>query len=195
MSYPNWFKQIAQYNFEQFLLPEAGKPNLRYLQLGVFTGDASLWLLEKVLTHDTSRLADVDTWKGAANEPVQEEMDFEDVYSTYLNKIKDYKVRIERFTTADFLLSQYGCDRPLGEYFDFIYVDAHHTSASAFLDSELSWPLLRSGGILAIDDYEWLHPGGNPIHAPKLGIHMFLDRHEGEYKLLAKNSQVWIRKH
>jgi len=167
------------------------------LQLGVFIGDASVWLLEKILTGSGSILTDVDTWRGAANEPVQEEMNFEDVYNTYLYKVDDYekKVSIRRCTTTDYLLAQYGPDRPLGEYFDFIYVDAHHTSASAFLDCELSWPLLKSGGILAIDDYEWLHPDGVDIHAPKLGIHMFLDRHDGEYKLLAKNQQVWLRKH
>jgi hypothetical protein len=54
--------------------------------------------------------------------------------------------------------------------------------------------LLKSGGILAIDDYEWLHPDGVEIHAPKLGIHMFLDRHENEYKKLIVNQQYWIRK-
>jgi hypothetical protein len=195
MTYPNWFAQIAQHNFEQFLLPEAGKPRLRYLQLGCFTGDASLWLLENILTSKDSVLTDVDTWAGAPNEPIQTAMDFDDVYATYLDKIKGYKVRIERFTTVDYLLGQYGCDRPLGEYFDFVYVDAHHTSASAFLDSELSWPLLKSGGILAIDDYEWQHPDGVEIHAPKLGILMFLDRHVGEYDELVRNQQLWIRKH
>jgi hypothetical protein len=195
--YPNWFKQIAQYNFEDYLLPMAGDPNLKFLQLGVFTGDASVWLLENVLTGQYSELTDVDTWQGADNEPIQEAMDFDDVYKTYFNKISKYKKRfnIRRCTTVEFLLAQYGPDRPLGEHFDFIYVDAHHTSASAFIDSELSWPLLKSGGILAIDDYEWLHPDGVEIHAPKLGIHMFLDRHAGEYEELARNSQLWIRKH
>ena len=162
----------------------------------MFTGDASLWLLENILTAQTSTLDDVDTWRGAANEPIQEEMDFEDVYNTYLDKTSEYKktIRVRRTTTTGYLLAQYGCDRPLGEHFDFIYVDAHHTSASAFLDCELSWSLLKSGGLLAIDDYEWLHPDGVEIHAPKLGIHMFLDRHAGEFDTLIVNSQYWLRK-
>jgi hypothetical protein len=192
MEYPNWFKQIAQDNFEQFLTPLASKPNLEFLQLGVFTGDASVWLLENILTGEGSNLEDVDTWEGALNEPIQEEMDFEDVYNTYLEKVSKYGDTVYqwRMTTQKFLLSNYSDGNC-----DFIYVDAHHTSASAFLDCELSWPLLKSGGILAIDDYEWTHPDGVEIHGPKLGIHMFLDRHEGEYKLLAKNHQVWLQKH
>jgi hypothetical protein len=191
MEYPNWFKQIAQNNFEQFLTPLAGKPDLSFLQLGVFTGDASVWLLENVLTGSGSILMDIDTWEGAANEPVQEEMDFNDVFYTYRAKTDHFHNRLfKQITTFEFLF-KYNYIK----HYDFIYVDAHHTSASAFLDCELSWPLLNSGGILAIDDYEWTHPDGVDIHGPQLGIHMFLDRHEGEYKLLVKNQQVWLRKH
>jgi hypothetical protein len=189
MEYPNWFKQIAQHNFEQFLTPLAGETDLSFLQLGVFTGDASVWLLENILTGSGSMLMDIDTWEGAPNEPIQEEMDFVSVYDTYKHKVGHFPNRFHAIlTTQEFLL------KPTKSKYDFIYVDAHHTSASAFLDCELSWPLLKSGGILAIDDYEWTHPDGVEIHAPKLGIHMFLDRHEGEYKLLVKNQQVWIRK-
>jgi hypothetical protein len=192
MTYPNWFKQIAQYNFEDYLLPLAGDSNLKFLQLGVFTGDASVWLLDNILTGEASVLCDVDTWAGADNEPIQEQMDFSDVYSTYLAKTERFSnLNSIKMKTQEFLLRNTSTEPS----FDFIYVDAHHTSASAFVDCELSWPLLKSGGILAIDDYEWQHPDGVEIHAPKLGIHMFLDRHTGEYTELARNSQVWIRKY
>ena len=188
--YPNWFRQIAQHNFEEFLLPEAGKTDLTYLQLGCFTGDASVWLLENVLTGSGSILMDVDTWRGAPNEPIQTQMDFDDVFYTYRAKTDHFHNRLfKQITTFDYLFKY----NYMKEY-DFIYVDAHHTSASAFLDSELSWPLLKSDGILAIDDYEWQHPDGVDIHAPKIGIHMFLDRHEGEYDELVRNQQLWIRK-
>ena len=187
--YPNWFNVTAKANFERFLLPEAGKPNLNYLQLGAFTGDASVWLLDNILTHEYSSLTDVDTWEGAENEPIQEEMNFANVYATYVSKVNHRNSQHYIMTSQEYLLAQ-----RLSKGFDFIYVDAHHTAASAFLDSELSWPLLKSQGILAIDDYEWLHPDGVDIHAPKLGIHMFLDRHTGEYDELVRNQQVWIRK-
>jgi hypothetical protein len=192
VTYPNWFKQIAQHNFEQFLLPLAGKDDLKFLQLGVFTGDASVWMAQNILTGKGSYLTDVDTWEGADNEPIQEAMDFDDVYVTYSNKVKDLPVTPVTMRSDEYILRVRGV---FLEAYDFIYVDAHHTSASALLDCELSWPLLKSGGILAIDDYEWQHPDGIEIHAPKLGIHMFLDRHTGEYTELARNSQVWIRKH
>ena len=62
--YPNWFEYVRP-NFEEFLTPLAGKESLRLLQLGVFTGDASVWLMENVLTHPSSTLIDIDTWQGS----------------------------------------------------------------------------------------------------------------------------------
>jgi predicted O-methyltransferase YrrM len=193
--YPNWFAKSAQFNFEEFLTPLAGIDKLRFLQLGAFTGDASVWMLENILTGQYSKLTDVDTWEGS-KELAHEDMDFDEVYNIYQKKISKYwkQVRVERCTTTDYLLAQYGCDRPLGEYFDFIYVDADHTTVGVLLDGELSWPLLKSGGIMSFDDYTWGHESGDPRLAPMVGIDLFLHRHQGEYELLAKNTQVWIKK-
>lgn len=192
MTYPNWFEQTAQHNFEEFLLPLAGQPDLRFLQLGVFTGDASVWLCENVLTGKGSLLIDVDTWEGS-DEETHKSMDFVSVYDTYRHKT-DHFHQISKVTdtSQNFLVT------PLSilqrNYFDFIYVDADHTTVGVLLDAELSWPLLKSGGILAFDDYTWNHESGDPRLAPKVGIDLFLHRHEGEYQLLAKNTQVWIKK-
>jgi predicted O-methyltransferase YrrM len=193
--YPNWFAQTAQGNFEHFLTPLAGQDDLKFLQLGVFTGDASVWLLENILTGEYSELTDVDTWEGS-DEEAHESMDFDDVYKTYFNKISKYKKRfnIRRCTTVEFLLAQYGPDRPLGEHFDFIYVDADHTTVGVLLDAELSWLILKSGGIMAFDDYTWGHASGDPRLAPQVGIDLFLHRHQLDLQVLAKNNQVWVKK-
>jgi hypothetical protein len=61
------------------------------------------------------------------------------------------------------------------------------------LDAELSFPLLKSGGIMAFDDYTW----GVELSfglSPALGIDLFLSRHGKEYKLLAIGAQIWIQK-
>ena len=192
--YPNWFAKSAIDNFATYLIQDAGLPNLNYLQLGAFTGDASVWLLENILTGQDSELTDVDTWQGS-DEDEHKSMDFDDVYETYLNKISNYRKRIDvrRCTTTSFLLAQYGCDRPLGEHFDFIYIDADHTTVGALLDAELSWPLLKSGGIMAFDDLTW---GADlpPSQSPKAGILLFAERHREEFDLVVANTQYWIKK-
>ena len=188
--YPNWFAQTAQHNFEQFLTPLAGQDDLKFLQLGVYTGDASVWLAENILTGKGCWLIDVDTWQGS-DEPDHETMDFDDVYEVYKTKTKMYKtIKYFQSSTIWFLQSV----RKDPDY-DFIYVDADHTTVGVLLDAELSWPQLKSGGIMGFDDYTWGHASGDPRLAPQVGIDLFLHRHLGDYELLTKNAQLWIRKH
>jgi predicted O-methyltransferase YrrM len=186
--YPNWFELSAKANFERFLTPLAGSDELKFLQLGVFTGDASVWLADNILTGKGCWLIDVDTWQGSEEE-VHKSMDFDDVFETYKSKIKKYKtVKAFKSTTTWFLQSV----RKDPDY-DFIYIDADHTTVGVLMDAELSWPQLKSGGIMAFDDYTWGQELP-PELAPALGIDLFLSRHLGEYKVLAENSQVWIQK-
>ena len=188
--YPNWFAEIAQYNFEHFLTPLAGQDDLKFLQLGVFTGDASVWLAENILTGKGCWLIDVDTWEGS-DEPDHEPMDFDDVLEVYLSKIEKYRDVVETYrTTTTWFLSS----RRKDPDYDFIYIDADHTTVGVLLDAELSWPQLKSGGIMAFDDYLWAHESGDPRLAPQVGIDLFLHRHQLDLQVLVKNSQVWIKK-
>ncbi len=185
--YPNWFATGAQNNFEKFLTPLANNV-VTCLQLGAFTGDASVWIAENILTRTGSILMDVDTWQGS-KELAHESMDFDDVFATYRDKVKPYqKILWKQSDTFSYLTKH----NYIKEY-DFIYIDADHTTVGVLLDAELSWPLLKSGGIMAFDDYTW----GQDLplqKAPAWGIDLFLDRHDREYETLVINSQVWIRK-
>lgn len=179
--YPNWFAQTAQSNFEQFLIPLAGVDNLQFLQLGAYTGDASVWMLENI---NPSILIDVDTWQGS-DEEAHESINFSEVERIYDDKVRGRAIK-HKGTSVDYLV------KSLFDY-DFVYVDADHTAASALLDGELSWRNLKSGGIMAFDDYTW----GDHLPAylaPKLGVNLFLHRHTDEFELLVMNTQVWIRK-
>ena len=186
--YPYWFGNVKS-NFEELLTPLAGQDNLKFLQLGVFTGDASVWLCENILTGKDCCLIDVDTWEGS-DEQAHDSIDFDDAYKAYKSKTEMYKIiKAFKSTTMWFLQSV----RKDPDY-DFIYIDADHTTVGVILDAELSWPQLKSGGIMAFDDYTWWHESGDPRLAPQVGIDLFLHRHQGDYELLAKNNQVWIRK-
>jgi predicted O-methyltransferase YrrM len=182
--FPNWFNITAKPNFEKYLIPLAGVDNLTFLQLGAYTGDASLWLLDNVLTGNNSILIDVDTWQGS-DEEVHKKMNFSEVESVYDAKIRGRAVK-NKSTTVEYLLKN-------SFEYDFIYVDADHTAASALIDGELAWQYLKPNGILAFDDYEW---GSNlATHlAPKLGVNLFIHRYQGKFETLLVAGQVWIRK-
>jgi len=189
IEYPNWFAMGAQDNFTKYLKKFKGKPNLKFLQLGVYTGDASVWLAENILTGKDSRLTDVDTWKGS-NEEAHKSIDFDKVWEYYKSRTRDLPITPIASTSVSFLIK---VNSVLLEAYDFIYIDADHTTVGVLMDAELSWPLLKSGGIMAFDDYTW----GQDLplqHAPAWGIDLFLDRHDKEYETLVVNAQVWIRK-
>lgn len=187
--FPDWFSAYAKPNFEKYLIPLAGVDNLRLLQLGAYTGDASVWLAQNVLTGKESRLTDIDTWEGS-DEEVHESIDFNQVWEYYKSRVRDLPVTSIASTTVSFLIK---VNSVLLKAYDFIYIDADHTAAGVLVDAELSFPLLKPGGLLAFDDYQW----GAHLPAsksPKLGIDLFLERHAGEYEILEQGLQVWLRK-
>lgn len=188
VTFPNWFASTpAIKNFEEILRSFAGKPDLKFLQLGAFTGDASVWLLDNILTDPTSHLTDVDTWQGS-DEEEHHKMNFVDVESAYDFKTKKYNNLTKyKGTTMSFLRQA-----PL-DYYDFIYIDADHTAIGTLLDAELSWLCLKTQGVLAFDDYEWSDGRGDAFR-PMPGINSFLDRHEKELVLLQRNWQLWVLK-
>jgi len=83
---PNWFAKDGQENFENIVLPDYGGKNIRALQIGAYTGDASVWLYNNVLRGTDSVLVDVDTWEGS-DEVAHHALDWGTVESVYDAKI------------------------------------------------------------------------------------------------------------
>lgn len=183
--FPNWFEG-QRYNFEANLLNLKGKPNLRFLQIGAYTGDASIWLLENILTSDTSTLTDIDTWEGS-DESEHKTIDFNNVYQIYLVRISKYDNVLAIKSKSEYALPN------LNYSYDFIYIDGAHTAKAVADDAEAAWKLLKPNGIIAFDDYMW---GQDlPEHlTPRPAIDEFLNKYEGTYNLLTKEYQVWIQK-
>jgi len=185
-TFPNWFEG-QQYLFERNLTRLKDKPNLRFLQIGAYTGDASVWLCENILTDKTSSLIDVDTWAGS-DEREHNSINFESVLEYYEERIAPYKKVIRLKMTSD---EYFGGDNQ--REFDFIYIDGDHTLSQVSRDAEAAWLLLKSQGIIAFDDYGW--GKDMPEHlTPKPAIDTFLAKYAGEYDLLTQEYQVWVQK-
>ncbi len=184
---PNWFEMTARRNFDTYLKHLRGYPGLKVLQIGAFAGHASEWLLENVLTGVGSELVDVDTWAGSPEE-AHEQLDWNEVYQAYLDRIEPYSARVHVCkTTSD----EWFADND--DQFDVIYVDGNHTRDQVLRDAVNAHRSLRIGGILIFDDYTWGHPameGGRPHEA----INEFFATHGNWYDLLARNSQFVLRR-
>lgn len=186
--FPKWFEDNnTQADFERHLIPLKGKKNLHFLQIGVFTGNASRWLLENILTDKASILVDVDPWCG--NLQHESVYDWSELEAAYDEQVKPYEGKVSKHKA----FSQEWLKSHTELMYDFIYIDGDHLPESVKADAELSWPLLKSGGIMAFDDYEWDHPDGTDKN-PKPAIDKFLEEHKDDIDILSKGWQVWIRK-
>ena len=65
--------------------------------------------------------------------------------------------------------------------------------ADVLMDGALSWGLLKPGGVLMFDDYEW-SPGLPAFMCPKAGVDAFLRLIDGQHELLHRGYQVILRK-
>ena len=187
-NFPKWFyDNNTNLDFESGLAEFKGKKNLKFLQIGVFTGNASVWLLENILTDPSSLLVDVDPWCG--NIPHESQYNWDNIQIAYKDQVKPYGDRVKTYKafSGDWLKE----NREL-EY-DFIYIDGDHLPESVTLDADLSWDLLKVGGIMAFDDYIWSHPEG-PEKNPKASIDAWIEKHKNNIDIVRKGWQVWIRK-
>ena len=189
MGYPNWFEISAQTYFSLFLPRRfMGQANLNFLQIGAYTGDASDWMLSYILTDQSSWLTDVDTWCGS-DEEVHKEFDWAELEKYYDQRMEEYPnlCKIKGYS-ADFL------QNAESEYYDFIYIDGDHRAEEVYKDGTFAWRCLKSGGVMAFDDYLWTHTSLDPDLAPKKGIDQFLKEYKGRYDYIVKDEQVWIIK-
>lgn len=189
MTYPNWFESTdAKQNFERNLLPLSNTA-LRCVQIGAYTGDATKWLVDNILQHESSVLIDVDTWQGS-DEPVHKNMDWDDVWNTYYEKnkqaIENSKViPIRKPSDSFFAMS--------GGGYDFIYVDGDHTAFAVLRDGMNAYEQTVIGGIIAFDDYTW-SMGKGDFYDPHYAIDALCHLLVGKVEKIEDNSQLWLRK-
>lgn len=186
---PNWFKNDGLDNFTMHLVQQYANKPVKFLQVGAYTGDASLWLMENVLTHPDAVLVDIDTWEGS-DEPVHHKLDWVSVEDAYDDKVGEYvkQGKIVKFKgTSDEFFKQNQ------DTFDFIYVDGDHTSYGVIKDAVNSYEVLNEDGIIAFDDYEW-SAGLGRHKEPRMAIDAFLNIYLDKVRVIFKEYQCWARK-
>lgn len=181
----NWFEVTARDNFNRFLAEYKNKDGLKYLEIGCFEGMCSRWLLENILTGD-SKLTVIDTFEGSVEHQAA---------GIELGGIERFKENIEEYKDKVIIHQGYSQDilKTLQkDTYDFIYVDGDHRAAGALQDIVISWPLLKKGGIMIMDDYAW---NGFSDHLNAcIAMDAFLSCFVGQYELLLKEYQIIIRK-
>jgi hypothetical protein len=169
--------------WKELLAPYVGKPDVSYLEIGVWEGRSALWMLENVLTSPSARLTLIDilvTPRWAANLDRSGRRD---------------SVRMLVGESSKILLGL----NP--ESFDIIYIDGSHWADDVLSDAVLSFALLKPGGILIFDDYCYDASTYGPDRdalpleqVPKAAIDAFLLAYGPRLEVLHRYYQVAVRK-
>jgi predicted O-methyltransferase YrrM len=158
-----------------------GKPNVHALEIGSFEGRSAIWFLENILIHPGSSITCVDIFEDKY--AYEEKFDRNVEASGFRDKVRKIKGASQK-VLRELAWNSY----------DVIYIDGSHVAKDVLLDAVLSWDLLKTGGILLFDDYEWQVDRYPPWRRPKLAIDAFTQVFEPYIEVLHKEYQLVLRK-
>ena len=183
----DWFSRNIP-AWTHYLKELKNKPNLNFLEIGSFQGRSTVWLLENILTDDTSKITCIDTFEGSEEHITNFSEHIKNLYDVFMHNISKFKDKvIIKKNKSQIILKQ------LIETYDFIYIDGDHKASSVLEDAVLSFSLLKSGGIMIFDDYLWFAMK-KYIDNPKSAIDAFLEIYSDKINILFKDYQVIIEK-
>ena len=181
--------------FEQMLRRHIGV-GVRVLEVGTYAGTSLIEML-RVLPEATG--VAIDRWTnydedGLASLQMLEERQIESVFHENLRSAGvSGRVQALKGDSVELLLHLV----EQKERFDFIYVDGSHKCIDCYTDMALSWRLLKRGGTMVVDDYEYKKEriaSGFVLDYPMKGVDHFLSKYEGTYRVLDKGYRVCLEK-
>jgi len=190
----NWF--VPGRPQWQRLITELSDRPINVLEIGVFEGRSSIWILENLFNHADSRLITIDTFEGAIEHTsgiCQVELKhLETKFRANIERTrKGHQVSVMKGHSYENLIILNS--KESGVRFDLIYIDGSHNAEDVLADAILSWRLLKENGILIFDDYG-LERYKEPYNNPRIAIDSFLNCHAFEIEVLHENYQLAIRK-
>jgi predicted O-methyltransferase YrrM len=178
--FPNWAKWLAPYQ----------KRELDVLEIGSWEGRSALFFLNYL---PRCKLTCVDTFEGGQEHKAADDAETElpKIEKHFDANTAAFKSRIEKIKAPSWTaLADLGV---AGRRFDIAYVDGGHRAFEVFSDGMLTWPLMRKGGLVIFDDYQWeMMP--DPLDNPKPGIDAFLKAVKGEFRNVHRKYQIAIEK-
>ena len=81
---------------------------------------------------------------------------------------------------------------PLNSY-DLLYIDGSHLASDVLRDAVLGWDLVKVGGLIIFDDYDFIFPQ-NLLENTKVGIDAFIDAFHNKISVVHKSHQVILEK-
>jgi predicted O-methyltransferase YrrM len=180
----SWFSEVVA--LENVLKDLNKESQLHFLEIGCYEGKSTTWFIENYLKNEKSTITCVDPWLPYS------QVDNKDVEFN-LNGVKDrFEHNVKTTGKIDQVVIKHGLSNEMlfdsevrGKQYDLIFIDGNHTTKYVMEDSVLSWGLLKVGGIMIFDDYQWrLHQ--RETLRPKLAVDSFCKVY-GDYLQIVYN--------
>lgn len=182
----NWFEIHIPY-WERNLSSLRGK-TINVLEIGVFEGRSTTWIIEELFSSSESKLVAIDLFESFWGDGGY---DHEKTFRENIAKSgKGEQVEIIKNNSFAALIK---LNEQNQTKFDFIYVDGSHSACDVMSDAVLAWNLLKDGGIMIFDDYEWDYYH-EEYNNPRIAIDCFLKCYQSQIEIIYKRYQVAIRK-
>jgi len=185
-----WFTPNIE-NWTKYLQHFINQP-IKVLEIGSWEGYSTCWLLNNILTNEMAKITCVDTFEGSYS--LKQRLD-----ASYFSNIESrFDFNIKQSGAASKVEKIVGNSHqvlptllPLS--YDLAYIDGSHLASDVLLDAELTWRLLKVGGIIIFDDYDMTFDE-NPSQNTCIGIDAFLNFYSSQIKIIHKSHQIIIEK-
>lgn len=160
---PDWTSHHTA-AWRKWLAPLIGRADAQILEIGCLEGRSAVWMLENILTGKGAAITTVDPWAGERFYDWPMERLAVNAAANLAPYVERFRCRLIRERSYDYLPTL------PPESFDAAYIDGDHSALGCLSDLVLTWPLLRSGGVVFLDDYLW---GDEDWGAPRTAIEAF----------------------
>jgi predicted O-methyltransferase YrrM len=166
-----------------------GRTDLTFMEIGSYEGRSARWLLEQF---PGAQLHCIDTFEGAVTER------HDDTSHTQLDWLRQrfminiiehaHRVHVYAGLSQEVLRSMDSSPR-----FDFIYIDGSHAAPDVLEDGVLAWRMLKPGGIMIFDDYDWHHYEDELLN-PQPAVDAFVTVYANQLRVLDVGHQVCVER-
>ena len=177
------------------LLRRAQVSQMSALEIGVWEGRSTVWLLENLCMKPGSKVVSVDHFDGGETQAGKDRFERVLLNTRECNQhgALDLRPGWSSVVLIDLRLKE--------RVFDLAYIDGSHHRLETIEDALNAWRCLKPGGVIIFDDYEWdggfEHENGvtpTSMEHPKVAIDAFMNIVKPDAQILHMGYQVFILK-
>lgn len=151
---PFWLECLALTNID-------ATSKIDVLEVGCFEGKSSTWISDNLLDHPESTMMCVDTFEGSVEHAGWTGITLiREKFFSNVSKSKNSSKIIVAVSDSRLALPNL---RLQNKQFDLIYIDGSHQTSDVIHDGINAFYMLKPGGLLIFDDYQWEHNGERPV--------------------------------